>query len=280
MISRSRWRVRERVARPLLIVTILNLLLFTLSSAPVVARTISAGAGLSVGLANTLYCQLAGCTMTGGVTFSGVTNDITAAAGQDVVVLGGSSTGSVQLQSPDGTVDIGDGTTRGGISSTSSTLVMFFGTKGTNDGQVQLGNAGTAGPFQLSTAGNQSLSIKMMRVSDSGGDLFNVYGEGMLSTPSTTALAISGTPDVTRAPASGSTGCRISAASGGQSWTPAETSAADGMGACCVNTGANSITITASAGVFEGGGGAVAQWKTICMDYVSDRWVQRGSISP
>lgn len=106
-------------------------------------------------------------------------------------------------------------------------------------------------------------------------DLFTVYGEAALRVVPGTALAISGTPDSTRTPVSTGTACRFAAASGSQTWRPSETGAVDGMFFCCTNTGANSVTMSESAGVYEGTAAVVGQWDQICMEYVTDRWVQR-----
>lgn len=104
------------------------------------------------------------------------------------------------------------------------------------------------------------------------------YGRGgIVSTAA--AVTITATTDTTSIPES--TACRISS-SGVSNWTPAEqdsgaNAAPSGFFACCTNTGTNAITMTESAGVYEGPASAsvVGQWDVVCMEYVTDRWVQR-----
>jgi hypothetical protein len=86
------------------------------------------------------------------------------------------------------------------------------------------------------------------------------------------ALALSTPTDATTNPLNAGTACRMSSAGGVSAWTPAEGLAIDGEVICCTNTGANTITMTAAAGVYEApaGGAVVAQ----CFEYVTDRWVQ------
>lgn len=94
---------------------------------------------------------------------------------------------------------------------------------------------------------------------------------GHVITPGT-ARAI-GATDTTTQPLSA--GCRMSAASAGSTWVPSETGAIDGQFVCCTNTGTNTITMTDSAGVYEGSGSIVGQWDSVCFEYVTDRWVER-----
>jgi hypothetical protein len=241
-------------------------------------------AGFTRGFADTLYCKLTGCTMTGSTTYSGVTNDIATAGNEDLSLAPG-GTGKVIDKLGGNVAQFNDsaGNPEGEIL-TGATDANFLIRYATGGAAIRMTGAGGNGASVGSTedkAANEKAGCFGDGLSATGGvtNLVCAYGTGMLGPIPGTALAIVGTPDVTRAPTAGSA-CHFSAASAGQSWTPAETNAVDGMGFCCTNTGANSVTITASAGVWEGAGGAVAQWKTICGDYVTDRWVQRGSITP
>lgn len=102
-----------------------------------------------------------------------------------------------------------------------------------------------------------------------------VFGGGTLAHIPGAALAITSPTDTTRVPTTTGTACRMAAAGGAAAWTPAETNAVDGMIACCTNTGANAITMTDSDGVYEGPGSVVGQYDTVCMEYVTDRWIER-----
>jgi hypothetical protein len=63
------------------------------------------GGGLSQATADTLYCQLAGCTMTGATTYSAVTNDITSGANEDIRIRP-NGTGRIRFQAGDNTTVI------------------------------------------------------------------------------------------------------------------------------------------------------------------------------
>ena len=141
----------------------------------------------------------------------------------------------------------------------SSTLTQFVG-------------RGTRTDLQSGT--NSGNTTAVARIGDSTGYV-EVYGGGMTrETP--VALAITATTDTTSSPVT-SSACRISS-TGASAWTPSETGAVDGMHAVCVNTGANAITVTTSAGVCECGAGiAVPQWGAVELSYVTDRWVCTGS---
>jgi hypothetical protein len=117
---------------------------------------------------------------------------------------------------------------------------------------------------------NSGQNTEAARIGDSTGYL-SVYGSGQLRT-SPLSTAITATTDTTTSPVS-STACRISS-TGPSNWTPAETSAVDGMFLTCVNTGTNVITVTTSTGVCECGAGiALGQWDAVTLQYVSDRWI-------
>lgn len=105
--------------------------------------------------------------------------------------------------------------------------------------------------------------------------LMRVYGGAVLATTAQAALAITSPTDTTRAPTAAGTACRIAAADGVSAWTPAETNGVNGMFICCTNTGANNITMTDSDGVYEGPGSVLGQYDNVCMEYVTDRWIER-----
>jgi hypothetical protein len=133
---------------------------------------------------------------------------------------------------------------------------------------TQFVGRGTRTDLQSGT--NSASSVEVSRVGDASGYL-SVYGGGQLRA-SPLSTSITATTDTTSSPVS-STACRISS-TGPSNWTPAETSATDGMFLTCVNTGSNVITVTTSTGVCECGAGiALGQWDSVTLNYVSDRWV-------
>lgn len=159
----------------------------------------------------------------------------------------------------DGTLYLGSSNTTYIDGYNSSSVTAFVG-KGTRTDFLSGANSGNT------TAAS--------RIGDSTGYL-EIYGGGQLRA-SPVATAITATTDTTTVIVS-SAACRISS-SGVSAWTPSETSAADGMFLTCVNTGADAITVTTSAGVCECGAGVVlGQWDAVELQYVSDRWVCTGS---
>lgn len=62
-----RLRARARAWRPFLALTVINLLCAVLLAGPVAARGIEFGAGITKAVADSLYCALAGCTMSGSI---------------------------------------------------------------------------------------------------------------------------------------------------------------------------------------------------------------------
>lgn len=81
MISRRRFRAKARALRPLLLITAINVAIFAFVAGPAIANTFQTAGGLSLGLANSLYCQLTGCTMTGS---GGISFDSTSTGGINV----------------------------------------------------------------------------------------------------------------------------------------------------------------------------------------------------
>jgi hypothetical protein len=220
------------------------------------------GGGGGAGVLSTAVCLLVGgasCTMVGDVIFSG------SAAVQP-------TDNSFEVKDSNGNVDITIST------STSSQPASISGPGGTgqakigfNDNTVQVGTNTTTVTTAVFSAGTLPGSTAMA-------EGFQVYaGKAGRWVPGT-ALVTATPTDTTSTPlGSGSTGagtaCRMSS-TGVSAWTPSETGAVDGEFFCCTNTGANVITMTASAGVYEGTA-AVGQWDVVCMEYVTDRWVQQ-----
>lgn len=104
------------------------------------ARVAKAGAigdvgGGGGGVASALVCLLtgdSGCTMTGGIIFSGVASpDITAAGSENLSIFAGTAgTGSVQIGEGDGQIDLisGTGATNGIIDASSGSVIRYLGT--------------------------------------------------------------------------------------------------------------------------------------------------------
>lgn len=58
--------------------------------------------------------------------------------------------------------------------------------------------------------------------------------------------------------------------------TFSETSAADGEKLCVTNVSANNVTLSDTSGVSELAGAAtLGQWDNLCVQYITDRWVER-----
>jgi hypothetical protein len=128
-------------------------------------------------------CNTAGCTMTGGVTFSGVTTDITAASTQDVIIAGGATSGSVVIQSIDEKTPI--------LDSAGNTDMQIFTHASNASVMLQQGTAATTGAVFLSstaaTIGTQAsanATTVVARVSDgmsdstAGASLHRWFGAG------------------------------------------------------------------------------------------------------
>lgn len=214
-----------------------------------------------------------------GAVFSGVTTDVTAASGEDVLIKGGASSGSVQLQSPDNFTEVLDpsGTVRGRIG-TRDGQAEFYLQQGTTGGVTLFSSASVVSGAAGAVADGSSVFTVAENINSSNGSstaLVRVTGGAVIIPTPMTAMAIVGTPDVTRQPMSAGSSCRMSAASAGQSWTPSETNAVTGSFICCTNTGTNDITMADSDGVYEGPGSVVGQFDTVCFEYVTDRWVER-----
>jgi hypothetical protein len=205
---------------------------------------------------------------------------ICGAAAAQSIRTGGSGSGiaSILQNTVDGLIDILDtgGTVRGEFVTRNGNSEVYFQEAG-GGGAIKLTTSNMEAGSTSAIADGSGVFIISESINTATGAssvLFRFFGGGVFQPVPSTALAISGTPDTTRDPVTAGTSCRFSAASPGQTWTWPE-NAVTGMGICCTNTGANSVVVNDSAGVFEGTGPTVGQWDTICAEYVTDRWVQR-----
>lgn len=218
-----------------------------------------------------------GGTLTRGLVFSGVSSDISTPANEDLSLTSG-GTGVINL--------FGGSTTNGlkvsTVEANGNALIHLYTTNvgrillsGQSDGAIVGTGYSSAGATDPQFTASRGIT------SSSHASLLSVYGRGTVRHVPNNALTISNPTDTSSTPlGSGTTGagtaCRMSAA-GAAAWTPSETGAVDGMYWCCTNTGANGITMTESAGVYEGPAtaSAVGQWDTVCFEYVTDRFVER-----
>ena len=164
--------------------------------------------------------------------------------------------------------------------SRASSLAMIGGAANANGGEVMFSWADATDDRETWSWRQTATALTLVNIDeDSGsanGTYFTITERGTRIDGVGSAIAVSGTPDTQSATAAG-TACRMSAASGSQSWRPTETGATDGEDHCCVNTGANAITMSSSAGIYENpttGDSSVGQWDVVCFMYVTDRWVQ------
>lgn len=214
-----------------------------------------------------------GGTLTSGVVFSGVTSDISTPANEDLNLTAGGT----------GVINLYGGSTTNGLKVTTveANGNALLHTYTTNVGRILLASYAIAGTGYVN-AGATDVQFSVARnISSSGfSTVLDVYGRGTIRPVPGNALTIANPTDTSSTPlGSGTTGagtaCRMSAG-GGAAWTPSETGAVDGMFFCCTNTASGGIiTMTDSAGVYEGAGSALDQWDQVCFEYVTDRWVQR-----
>lgn len=214
-----------------------------------------------------------GGTITSGITFSGVSSDISTPANEDLNLTAGGT----------GVINLYGGSTTNGLKVTTveANGNALLHTYTANVGRVLLGNYTAAGTG-YSDASVTDIQFAVARGITSSGStsVLDVYGRGTIRPVPGNALTIANPTDTSSTPlGSGTTGagtaCRMSAG-GAAAWTPSETGAVDGMFFCCTNTASGGIiTMTDSAGVYEGAGSALDQWDQVCFEYVTDRWVQR-----
>lgn len=137
-----------------------------------------------------------------GITLTGLATDITAASGEDVLIKGGASTGSVQLQSLDDATDI---LASGGAAN----AILGTSAAGTNSATF-MGNSSSAGIFKVrgtattqailgarndKTAGQAVVSIAdSVSTTSDGTNLWQVFGAGLIvEAPLAATCADSGT---------------------------------------------------------------------------------------
>jgi hypothetical protein len=153
-------------------------------AAPVVADTFGSSGGLATSLADTLYCKLTGCTMTGTETFSGVTTDITTGTNEDLKV-NPNGTGVVDLAA-------GNGSTTGvkihtGADSTGMTLIAggagsAVAKAESGNGTMRVGNDGEIGS-SVDAAATTLVGYfgDNLSAGSGGNNLFGAYGSGLLA---------------------------------------------------------------------------------------------------
>lgn len=236
-------------------------------SSPVSAQSIGGGGG---GVADELLFCISPIEST--VTFSGVATDITTATNEHLLIAP-AGTGDLYLDPGGDDIAILD---LGGLSNISGRINLFMQSSGA------ITTWGVAGEgVTLGGQSNHTITQPDFTVVDNGGTEghFTVYGEGTVRVWPRDAMTISSPTDTASTPLGASntgagTACRMSS-SGAAAWTPSESGAVDGMFWCCTNTGANSITMTDSDGVYEGPGSVVGQYDQVCFEYVTDRFIER-----
>jgi hypothetical protein len=129
-------------------------------------------------------------------------------------------------------------------------------------------------PFSTGTVGNEYFGVTVGRA------IQTAWGVGDFGNPGTLdgkfiivprAATIANPTDTTTAPAH----AYINMSAGGAAaWTPSETGAESGSYFRATNSGANVITMTNSAGVYEKGPCAVGQYGSVDFMYFVDRFVQ------
>ncbi len=196
-------------------------------------------------------------------------------AGGDVAAAVGFPAGTVSAPGWYWTAD-NDGTGTGGYrDSANSTslaangvLIASFGTGGNF-----LRTAATAAA-SVGTVGNEYFGVRVANAISTAvtvGDFGNVGSSDgkLIWTPR--AATISNPTDSATVPTHGYINM---SAGGAAAWTPSETGAESGSIFHATNSGANVITMTNSAGVYEKGPCAVGQYGTVVFGYFVDRFVQ------
>ena len=220
------------------------LLVLAAAAATLFALTPKAGAEairVAGGVAAGAVCLLTGgtgCTMTGQTIYSGVTTDITTGTNEDLTITP-NGTGSVTIGKK--------------LSVRHADVTP----------QVTFGNSGNAF-FTINTAATPAVAIG---AGSFGGDGASVQ---FIWVPVAKTIT---SPDTTTQPSSHV----ITLTSAGvATWTPAEANAANGACFRAINISANIITMTDSAGVYEGGvvACALGQYDAVTACYITDRWVE------
>jgi hypothetical protein len=118
---------------------------------------IRVGGGVPQGVADTLYCRLTGCTMTGGIVFNGAADDIMSASNQDLTIHS-QGAGRILLWSEASQIDITDslGAIVGELDNSSGRMTLYK----TNDTAIglhsailRLGNITAAGTVCMGSFG-------------------------------------------------------------------------------------------------------------------------------
>lgn len=167
---------------------------------PALAKAIQTGGGISRGLADSLYCALAGCTMVGSTTYSGVTDDIVS-AGNDDVIVNPAGTGSFGFSSGDNLNEIreDDGTTVRILIETATAQAggRIYAQPGSTMGAIQFDGAqARVGAIDARAAGSVVFSVADGISATTGTDLLTVDGAGSAAGTQVTT----GTPQTWRVP--------------------------------------------------------------------------------
>lgn len=152
------------------------------------------GGGLAQAAADLLYCALAGCTMTGATTYSGLSTDVTTGTNEDWRVRGNGS-GTVRLQTGTGQqmfIERADGTSMIQFDVSSAVSMRSNG----NDGTILLGNAALGHALIGATLTDAASTVIVGGVADAMGTsaggsktlLFSVRGEGTVTIEKQQAL--------------------------------------------------------------------------------------------
>ena len=237
-----------------------------------------------------LLCASGGITLNGGITFSGVATDITAVAGETIAIVT-TTTGDIDLTAGDDVNLIAAGEIA--LRPNSDATGLLLREPGTS--RFELGQGESAGgPMLMLRANGEGASIGergdrsatevVAYLADgmgggvTGTHLLDAYGEKTMAFVPGDALVLTDVTDTASTPLGASTtgagtACRISVAIA-TAWTPSETGAVDGMFWCCTNTAAAVITMTESAGVYEGTC-ILGQYDAVCFEYVTAQFIQR-----
>jgi hypothetical protein len=167
---------------------------------PALAEAVRKRGGLSVGLANSLYCQLAGCTMVGSTTYSGANPDVTTVGNEDFVI-DPAGTGSTVFSSGDNLSEIreDDGTTVRILIETATSQAggRIYAQPGSTMGAIQFDGAqARVGAIDARAAGSVVFSVADGISATTGTDLLTVDGAGSAAGTQVTT----GTPQTWRVP--------------------------------------------------------------------------------
>lgn len=233
------------------------------------------------GLEGTSIITTSTTANTTALTMNVAGNDVQSASGT-ALRLYAAGAANLELGSGNNRIDYADsGGTIRVLSFLDSSERLMLSSANNSNGRLGVMTDGTF----VGASGDKGATTAVLTIADGVGSDFSLtalarmYGEKTFAFVPGDALTITDPTDTSSTPlgaatAGAGTACRMSAA-GAAAWTPGETGAVDGMFWCCTNTGANAITMTDTDGQYEGPGSVVGQWDTVCMEYVTDRFVER-----